>query len=56
MTPLFGWGLLLLLGLATLRYLPFINVDLAFRLQLWLRNVQRRLEEELEELKREDRP
>lgn len=54
MTPtLLTWMTLIALAYATLRYLPFIDPELSLRLQWWLREQQRKLEGEIEEIRRE---
>jgi hypothetical protein len=48
------WVFVLLLIITTLRLLPFINLDLALRLQLWLMDLKTRIERKLDEIERDD--
>jgi hypothetical protein len=47
------WITLFVLAITTLRYLPFINLDLAVRFQMWLRDLIIRMERKLDEIERE---
>jgi hypothetical protein len=53
MTGLIG-AILLILAIHTLRMLPWINVDLAVRFQLWLLDMLRRLESSRNDSERDD--
>lgn len=48
MTAAISWLLALALLVLTLRYLPFIDTEAALRLQLWLRDMQRKIEKDEE--------
>lgn len=43
------------LVIMTIRYLPFINIDAAFRLQMWAKEALRKLEELHDDLDRKSR-
>lgn len=49
---LITWATLIALAFSTLRYLPFIDAELSLRLQWWLREQRRKLEDDIEELQR----
>ena len=53
-SPAFAWAILLFLGLFTLRMFPFINVDLAVRFQMWVRDMVERMEREIDKSDKDD--
>jgi len=48
------YAIFLMMGLWTLRMLPWINADAAFRLQIWMTDLLDSLHKKLEDLEKED--
>lgn len=46
MTATVSWLLAVAILVLTLRYLPFIDTEAAVRLQIWLRDLQRKIEKD----------